>query len=282
MAADTNPAGDGSERHWRRGHTVSLIVMLAIILGLSTIIPPAGRIHAWWLTLLVLALFVAVTGHGITGLWRGLFVDEQNKISLSRFQLALWTVLIVGSYLVAALFNIRTGGYENVAIKLSPEIWALLGISAASSVATPLINYNKSQRQADPAAMAQAVNALQAQVQSLAKTDAKAASAVATGGTDRMVENKGELVFKTNPAYAQWSDMFRSSDAGNADVLDLGKVQMFFFTLVLGLAYTAALGQLLRLGQPVITEFPPLGESMVGLLGISHATYLAKKALPTS
>jgi hypothetical protein len=64
------------------------------------------------------------------------------------------------------------------------------------------------------------------------------------------------------------ADMFRGEETGNAAFLDLGKVQMFFFTIIDG-------------GVP-IHEFPALDESIVALLGISHATFLTYQAVPHS
>lgn len=261
-------------RHWRRGHTYALFSMLALLLVMSYVMPAGRRYLAWWLTLGFLTGFIVVAGHGITGLWRGMFIDEQNKISLSRFQLAFWTILILGSFFVAGVFNLKSGQSHPLGIGLPPEIWALMGISSASLVATPLINYNKANRTPDAATINQTVQSLQSQVLAFTKMDPAAPEAAT------LVETKGALVIKTKPAYSQWSDMFKSDEAGNADVLDLGKVQMFFFTVVVGLVYAFNLAQKMSGAEQGISGFPELDASMVGLMGISHATYLTKKALP--
>ncbi len=79
---------------------------------------------------------------------------------------------------------------------------------------------------------------------------------------------------------AEVADLFRGEELSNAGVLDLAKVQMFFFTLVLVLAYAAMLGSLFANNAAPITNLPDLDQSMVALLGISHAGYLANKAIP--
>lgn len=274
MGNPPNPS-TAETRNWRRGHTYALFSMLALLLVMNCIMPLGRRYLTWWLTLGFLTGFIVVAGHGITGIWRGMFIDEQNKISLSRFQLAFWTVLILGSFFVAAIFNLKSAHPHPLEIGLPPEIWALMGISSASLVATPLINYNKANRIPDAATLNQTVLSMQSQVLAFTKMNPAAPEAA------KLVETKGELVIKTKPAYSQWSDMFKSGLTGNADILDLGKVQMFFFTVVVGLVYAFNLAQKMS-GEPQwITGFPELDASMVGLMGISHATYLTKKALPS-
>lgn len=44
---------------------------------------------AWIGTLILLAGFANVAGHGILGLWTGLLIDERNKMSLSKLQMIL-------------------------------------------------------------------------------------------------------------------------------------------------------------------------------------------------
>ena len=41
---------------------------------------------------------LVIAGLGITGVWRGAFIDERNMISLPRFQMLVWTVLVLSAY----------------------------------------------------------------------------------------------------------------------------------------------------------------------------------------
>jgi hypothetical protein len=84
-----------------------------------------------------------------------------------------------------------------------------------------------------------------------------------------------------SPEEAQWTDLFMGEEAGNAAWLDLGKVQMFFFTIILAFAYAVNLGELFQ-DAGIINEFPTFDDGMVALLGISHAGYLTNKAIPHS
>ena len=76
--------------------------------------------------------------------------------------------------------------------------------------------------------------------------------------------------------------MFRGEEQGNAGHLDLSKIQMFFFTIVLLVAYAASINALISADDIRIDALPDLDSSMVVLLSISHAGYLVNKAIPQS
>ena len=106
---------------------------------------------------------------------------------------------------------------------------------------------------------------------------------MAKEGVDtKKLASKGQIVVNTALEGARWSDLFKGEESGNAAQLDLSKVQMFFFTLILVLAYAVALGTALTGAEAKIDNFPALDPGMVALLGISHAGYLVHKAVPHS
>jgi hypothetical protein len=72
---------------WKHSLGLGAIIIFILVLGLVP--SPASRHNAWLAMLILLFLFALIVGHGITGLWRGVLVDERNKISLSRLQLIL-------------------------------------------------------------------------------------------------------------------------------------------------------------------------------------------------
>src|SRR5262249_14001204 len=71
---------------WTLGHTLSLVLIVALIGVLGINLPPQ---IAFPLTLILLALFTTISGHAIVGRWLGLLIDERNKMSLSRLQMIL-------------------------------------------------------------------------------------------------------------------------------------------------------------------------------------------------
>jgi hypothetical protein len=220
----------------------------------------------WFAVMLLLSSFVLVAGHGITGLWRGAFIDSRNKISLARFQMTLWTILLVSAYLTAVLININRGQPNPTDIALNPTLWMLMGISTTSLVGSPLIKSGK--KQAPGAAVASPPQ------------EERTFELLAKQGVDRdKVDVEGQLVINKSPDDASWGDLFRGEDVGNAAHLDLGKIQMFYFTLIVLFAYGVTLAEMFRTQMTGIESFPDLSSGIVALLGISHTGYLASKAV---
>jgi hypothetical protein len=87
------------------------------------------------------------------------------------------------------------------------------------------------------------------------------------------------IVRNRNPASARWGDLLKGDEAGNAAVIDLGKLQMFFTTFVLLLSYSAMLGKTFA-GNGFVAALPAFSEGFNLLLGISHTGYLTYKATP--
>jgi hypothetical protein len=90
---------------------------------------------------------------------------------------------------------------------------------------------------------------------------------------------RGLIVAKAAPSEARWTDLFKGEEAGNADLPDMGKIQMFYFTVIIVIAYVLALARAFQGGSP-LTQLPPVDASMLALLGISHAGYLVNKGVP--
>jgi hypothetical protein len=244
---------------------------------------------------------VKVAGHGITSLWRGLFIDERNFISLSRLQTGVWTVMVVSAFVTAGLVNLRVEESEPLDIALPGELWALIGISATSLVGTPLIHAGKERRKPNIDNFTATLENLgfnvksddvefdTGDVQRERNLSVKLGSsarpmAPADDAPDAPLEpppsSIGVMLRREKPDYSNWSDIFRGEDTGNGAHLDLGKVQMFYFTLAVVIAYTVALGNsFVEIGNSGITQFPELSSGIVALLGISHAAYLTNKAV---
>jgi hypothetical protein len=63
----------------------------------------------WILIAVLMFFFMGVLGRQIRGRMVGVFIDERNKISLSRFQLTIWTILIMSAFLTIGLARSRSG-----------------------------------------------------------------------------------------------------------------------------------------------------------------------------
>lgn len=247
-------------RHMRTyGHLLVLIGILIVIawLGLFS----SWALTAVWLwTLVLLAAFAVVAGHGITGLWRGILIDWRNKMSLSRLQMVCWTIVVLSSLLAAAMNNISLDGGAPLDIAIPSELWVLMGISTASLIAAPAIVSSKSQKTV-----------------SKTKKDKVAEDLQKQGHEDIKVDSS-VIVSYNNAKAARWGDLLKGEEVGNATTVDLGKLQMFLFTFILLITYGAAVYQLME-GRYEIVALPEVSEGMNVLLGISHTGYLAHKTL---
>jgi hypothetical protein len=234
---------------WRGIHTLLLGVILVAISVVGISLPQSGgqlgflgqrTVVAWLLIAALMGAFAAVAGHGVTGLARGVLIDDRHRLSLSRLQMLLWTVLVLSAYMAAALANIGREAASPLTVEIPSELWLAMGISTASLVAAPAALAYKQKRR------------------------------------------PGQLEALPDPADSHVSDLFRGEEVTDYDHLDLGKVQMFLFTVVVVLGYGLGLGNMFDETKGVFTTLPAIDDAVVTLLAISHAGYLTKKAVPTS
>jgi hypothetical protein len=59
-------------------------------------------------------------------------------------------------------------------------------------------------------------------------------------------------------------------------IVDISKVQLFFFTIISALSYVVTLFNILR-STDIPTELPILNDGLIALLTISHGAYLTHK-----
>jgi hypothetical protein len=236
-------------RGWRTAHTVALFAIVGGIGVVGVALPRTdgqlgflgGRtVLAWLLIAALMAGFAAVAGHGVTGLARGVLIDERHRITLGRLQMLLWTILVLSAYMAAALANIGRGAAAPLAVDIPSELWLLMGISTASLIAAPAALQYKEKRH---------------------------------GQTLHHWETEAE---------SRFSDLFKGEENADREHLDLGKVQMFLFTVVLVLGYGLAVGDMLDESTAPFAALPAVDEGVVTLLAISHAGYLTRKALPST
>lgn len=250
---------------WTDWHTISLLLILVALVLLGLLIPAQQRLWAWLGILVLLVLVATIAGHGITGLWRGLFIDERNKLSLSRLQMALWTIVILSGFLTSALSNLAAGQFSPLSIAIPSELWLLMGISTTSLVGSPLLIRSKMDKEPKEDERKRTFSIKEKQ------------------GVDvSQLDNIGLILVNKRPEDSSLADLFSGEETGNGAHLDLGKIQMLYFTLILVIAYAVTLGFSLASGLGRILTLPALDPSMVALLGISHAGYLINKATPHS
>jgi hypothetical protein len=258
------------------------LILIAIATAACGIIPDIPPLYLWIALLIITCLFFALLGGVICGRAEGVLIDGRNRMSLSRLQITLWTIVVVSAMMAAAFSNLHThipallmsAHYvvSPMLLQLPQEIWLALGISATSLAATPLILSGKSQQDPNQSQLGLLNNQMSDDEQS------------ATG-------TSGQVVVKMDVKAASFADLFRGDEVGNAASVDLSKVQMFYFTLILIIGYAFSIGKMFlapataSIGGVLVygfNAFPALSSSAVALLGISHAGYLGYKAAPHS
>lgn len=243
-----------------------------VVFGSVAIIMVAGMmwettiLRHWLVTMVLMAVTLCGIGWTAVGRWWAVLIDDRNKFSLSRLQLVLWTVLVLSAFFATALARLAAGVPDPLGIAVPETLWWLMGISTTSLVGTPLVRSVKTNRQPLPSERAATLHQ------------------VSSGGPARgqpQPETRGLIVQNVSVEAARWTDLFMGEETGNAAQPDMGKIQMFFFTVVLVVAYGLALARNFQSGT-LPSQLPELHGSMLALLGISHAGYLVNKAVPHS
>jgi hypothetical protein len=281
--------------------TVATAGLILAVLGVAWLTPVEIAFPA---VMALLVMFFILIGIAICRDPLGILINEQNVISLSRFQTAFWTVVVVSAFIVIAMARIKNGVIADedsaeladpLNIALGKDLLALLGISAASLVGSPLIAATKKSKTPDQKAVV-------ATARQMIRLDnipdsVKAATTPPGPSSERSsrfakpspdtlvsaIDENAEGTLYKNPTIsdASLADMFEGNEIGNAAHVDLSKVQMFFFTVVVAVAYVFSLCDVLSTNAiyGAAFAFPTLSNGMVALLGISNAGYLAAKGV---
>jgi hypothetical protein len=244
---------------WKPWHSIAVLSITAFFVWMAVRLP-WGVYASWIAAMLALTTFTMIVGRGVTGVWKGAFVDDRLRMSLSRLQMLTWTVIIVAALGTMAIARAQRDPVTAMDIAVPPTVWALLGISTTSLIASPLIKNAKSMGGAssDP----QRAEALLASL----------------GKRPEHVTLEGQVVKNTRIGDASFADLFMGEYVDTFSLLDVAKIQMFFFTVLLVLAYAIAVGKTL-LTDPSLASLPDVGAGMLPLLGISHAGYLLSKTV---
>jgi hypothetical protein len=231
---------------------------------------------AWLLIMGLMAAMVISAGKDIQGFFFGFLIDERNRYSLSRLQTLVWTILILSAYLTAVFINLRTHAPDALAVAIPEQLWVLMGISVTSLLGSPLL-VNQKREEGNESEMVKKAALDRA---------ARAVNSPADAPSAEPLSLDGEIVVKQDPRQATWSDLFKGEAANNHNYLDISRVQMFFFTFILVVAYGFYLGQMFA-GysdgegyENTISSLPAISSGMLALLGISHTAYLGNKTVP--
>ncbi len=205
----------------------------------------------------VLVAFLLILGQTLSGTPFGALINERNLMSLSRFQAAVWTIVVIGGYLTMVVARLKLGTKDAVNVGIPQELWLAMGISSTSLLGSPLLLGSKRQRQPDAKMM-----------ESTAKQLAEDRQAIDS-------QRQGVLYANASVEDARISDIFQGDEVGNTAHVDLAKVQMFYFTAIAAVSYFMDVTMAVLRGDTA--NLPPLSQGFIALLAISHGGYLVSK-----
>ena len=224
----------------------------------------AIEIGIWTASILVLIALMALTGRLSKRRWLGLLINEYSRASISRLQFVLWATLFLSSAFTFIGFNLSRGnGWESFALDVPIAFWIVLVTSMGSYFGDRLVARLKSQQ------------TIPSSIESGLLQDLR--NGGSSSGFDE-VSAIGYVIKLPRPELARSSDLFTGDDLGNAEAISLGKVQLFFFTTVLILAYGVAIADRLLVSTGMLT-FPSLDVSIAALLVFSHLGFIGTQAV---
>jgi len=242
-----------------------IMLVLTVVIAIAAWYLNGGT--SWLVVLSLIVVFFLLTGKSLTGRGFGILINDRNLMSLSRLQLILWTVVIVSGFFVIAMVRIKSGDVDQpLSIGVDWQIWALLGISATSFVGTPLLYGSKmAEEPKDPA-----------------KIEQKTASQLPGETAEQVAQNRqGILYANAKIEDARFTDIFQGDELANTHLVDVAKLQLFFFTVTVVIAYGVQLYQLVAYGDLKQSgiHLPELQPGLLALMGVSHASYLGSKSI---
>jgi hypothetical protein len=242
------------------------------------------------LTMLAFVVLLVAAGLGVLGRPLGLFIDQRNRMSLTRIQSGLWLVILfsgLGSY---ALYNVGfwaedlnrvRGGLAFVEAnakndtkladwsdklsklvdyipKMDTALWALIGISGGTAIASSLI--------------------------------VKPGAPATPGSPTPMVPaRRTRVLTNKHPKEAQLSDLIYGETAEDEGVVDSTRLQAIAVTGVLAAIYISLLleageriggvtaAESVSGGTQVFADMPAVGATFLTLLAVSHGTLIGGK-----
>jgi hypothetical protein len=231
------------------------------------VFPYTIPVHILWI--ITIGVFIAdgiAIGYYLTERRSGIVINERKLMSLSRVQVAVWSLLILSALFTIFVVRLRSGVADWLNVGIDLQVWALMGISLGSLAGRTAIMGKKS--------------AATPKADKLKKAAELAANNLKGENEATIITNAtGVLYVNGSIKDASLMDMFQCDEVGNTWVVDIGKVQMFFFTVITVVTYAAAIWVLLlhtAIGS--ITSLPPMTDGFVAILGVSHAGLLANSA----
>lgn len=230
-------------------------------------LPEAGRLVGWLVVCFAFIGLFILLGVVLMGLPSGILIDRRNRYSLSRFQVTLWTCLVLPTIYAVLLTNLVYSNNCGTTLGVDWQLLVLMGISISSFIASPTVLSLKAKTDPNPDEARQTVR------------DA----AIRENVAERELTFEGQVLLRKSARDAALSDLFRGEETGNGNNIDIARIQMLALTLIVWVVYALQLMKLmLSNGDFCVISLPDLNETALTLIGISHGGYILAKGIPNS
>jgi hypothetical protein len=224
------------------------------------------KAHAIWIGLAALGVLYVIMGVASSFNLKKLVRGADGTLSTSKFQLVLWTIVIVFSYVVMFAFHAKDSKFADLGVPTN--VLLVMGISATTAVAAKGIavsNNTTTNGAANTPPPAAAV------VVAPAPPDGVIVAPLQAPVVPPQAAN-------IPPAATGLAGLFQG-DSGSPD---LGKVQLMIWTIIgIGIYLAKVHYQLNNYTPPTPPAFartmPDIDQTLMILMGIGHSAYLGKK-----
>lgn len=219
--------------------------------------PNTSFFFLWALFAGVAVVILAFAGKAAKKGPTGALIDERNRYSLNRFQLLMWTVLILSAFTAFFL----TQGLKIPTI--SAELLGLIGISAVSATTAGAVKSSKDLQ-------AEGARLRRHGAETLMQEGRLESSPEMQVAAMRLAAEPEAPKIPTAPV-PRFSQVLLEEEGDNADlVVSPTKFQNLILTVVAGVALIVMIASQKTLDLT-------LSEQFLWLLGISHASYVGGK-----
>ena len=198
--------------------------------------------QSWLLAAVVLVILAVGAGLFVSRIRRfyAILIDDRDRFSLNRFQLVVWTILILSTFLSLLFTNLEDPGK---AMAIPTELLGLIGISIGTGVVAGAVKAGKTELRA-----------------------------TRIGGGPAFVASlslpQQALVPSSEPPHFG-QVILEEEGVGANRVINVTKFQNFIFTCALGVVYVVLTWK--------ANGYPALDEKTIWLIGVSHAGYVGGK-----
>ena len=259
-----------SKARWASG--IGVLILLVLLIGQLWWYPKGwvpNPVIVWVVSMILIVLILGVIGLGFRkGFW-GVLVNSANRYSLSQLQMILWTIVLIAAVVAYAVWR-KHVGLETMGFEIPAIVMALLGLSTASLVGSPLIFSQKDPKVAPP------------REEKPLLLDLVTGEEIANKDTidlSRVQMLIFTLIAVSAYAAALSAQMGDVSTLG--DIPDDCKKFDYLSASYKSIKDTEALKTLTKLcvGKNLLQGFPTFSEGLLAIIAISHAGYLTLKAV---